>query len=182
MLSLRPSVLGLLLFGSLIGAYAVAPGIVAEEPSKTANPAEKKHQAKGKTEPMMKCPMMAGLSDLRLFADSPAALLARAEELGLDVKQKRQLEEIEEAARLQARKLLSDKQWEQVRQAPPGRLPMMQMASMGMKGKKMDGCCPMCLKMMQANDSKAEEKHDHKAEAKPKEEKDDQKAKGKSKD
>lgn len=161
-----------------IVVLAAAVGL-AQAPQDKEKPPQKADES---AKPMMQCPMMAGMKGMKMFADSPAALLARAEELGLDVKQKRQLEEIEEAARLQTRKVLSDKQWEQLRKAPPGRLSMMEMARMGMKGKKKDGCCPMCMKMMtQAKDGKAEEKNDHETEAKPKEGRDDPKAKGKSK-
>lgn len=109
----------------------------------------------------MKCPMMAGLGGLSMAADSPVALLARVGELGLDIKQQRQLEEIEASARQQARKILTDKQWEQVKQAPQGRLSIAELARMGLKGKNTDGCCPMCMAMMQAKESKArEEKSD----------------------
>lgn len=164
-----------LMVGLLLVAVVVASTLRSN--ADTAN--SKGEAAKTKAAPAKKCPMMAGLSGLRLYADSPAALLARAEGLGLDVKQRRRLEEIEEAARLQARKLLSDKQWAQLHQAPAGRLSMMEMARMGMKGKKMDGCCPMCMKMMRTQDSQTEEKPDHKGEAKPKEAKEDRKAKSK---
>jgi hypothetical protein len=164
-----------LMVGLLLVAVVVASALRSN--ADTAN--SKEDAAQTKAAPAKKCPMMAGLSSLRLFADSPAALLARAEELGLDVKQRRRLEEIEEAARLQARKLLSDKQWEQLHQAPSGRLSMMEMARIGMQGKKMDGCCPMCLKMMRAEVGKTEQKQDRKTEAKAKEAKENRKAKSK---
>src|SRR5262245_55018080 len=83
-----------------------------------------------------KCPMTTGLAGLSMHVDSPAALLAHADELDLDLRQIRQLEEIEATARQQARKLLSDRQWEQVSKAPQGKLSMNEMALLGMKGKK----------------------------------------------
>ena len=117
----------------------------------------------------MMCPMMAGLSAVRMYADGPAALLGRAEELGLTADRQKKLKEIEESARRQAREVLTDKQRGQVGKPADGSLSMMEMARLGMKGKAMDGCCPMCMKMMQMGepkDGKAKEK-DAEGKAKP---------------
>lgn len=153
---------GAALFAALAVALAMRPEVIAQQPKKPDAPASKdsdKQPATEKAEGGMMCPMMAGLSKLRMFPDSPAALLNRADDLGLDAKQKKQLEEIEESARQQARKVLTDKQREELGKAPLAPLSMMEMARMGMKGKKMEGCCPMCAEMMKkAQLGKAEEK------------------------
>jgi hypothetical protein len=101
--------------------------------------------------PMMQCPMMAGLHDLHLYADSPSVLLLKGAKLKLTEKQKAQLEKIDAAARRRARRVLNDEQREQLKEAPKGPLSMMQLSRAGMKkgmaGKGM--MCPMCMKMMQ---------------------------------
>lgn len=116
------------------------------------NPPDQPAKEKGKDGPGMMCPMMTGMAGLRLHVDGPAALLARSEELGLDEKQKKQLEEIEEAARQQARKVLTEKQHKQLGDVPKDRIGVMEMAMARMKkmmaGKEPGCCCPMCAEMM----------------------------------
>ena len=162
----RFSVPGLLLSALLV----TAPPAAADEPPKKAEPAGgHEHRAKEKAGPMMMCPMMAGLAAVCMYADSPAALLGRADDLGLTADQQKKLKEIEESARQQARKVLTDKQREQVGKTSDAPLSMMELARMGMKGKAMEGCCPMCMKMMQMGepkDGKAKEK-DAEGKAKP---------------
>lgn len=127
--------LGLL---ALMGAYALGPGASAQRAAESVE---------------MKSPMVTGLAGVCLYADCPAALLARADELDLDLRQRRQLEEIEVSARQQARKLLSDGQWEQLSKASQGKLTMPELARLGMRGKKTVGHCPACMKAMQAKSS-----------------------------
>jgi hypothetical protein len=62
----------------------------------------------------MTCPIMAGLAAVRTHADGPAALLGRADDLGLTADRQKKLKEIEGSARQQARQALTDKQREQV--------------------------------------------------------------------
>jgi hypothetical protein len=154
----RLCVPGLLMSALLVAARPAA----ADEPPKKADPAAgHEHGAKGEAGHMMMCPMMAGLAAVRLHADSPAALLGRADDLGLTTDQQKKLKEIEEAARRQARQVLTDKQREQVGKPTDAPLSVMELARMGMKGKAMDGCCPMCMKMMQTaepKDGKGKEK------------------------
>ena len=155
-------------------ALIAMPGLSLRAADGKTGDAKKSDQkgAKDASAGKMKCPMMAGLAGLSMAADSPVALLARVGELGLDIKQKRQLEEIEASARQQARKILTDEQWEQVKQAPEGSLSITELARMGLKGKNTDGFCPMCMKMMQAKEGKAKEVKDDgckcKSEDKPK--------------
>lgn len=102
--------------------------------------------------PMMQCPMMAGLKDIEMFADSPALLLARAEELNLSDAQRLELEQIEQAARQEAREVFNARQQEKLKDAPDERLPVMELSRMRMKDMKgegkMEGMCPMCMRMM----------------------------------
>ena len=73
---------------------------------------------------------MSGPAGLRIALDSPTAILSRAKELGLDEKQRQELEKLDGSAREQARKLLTDKQRQQLGEIPPEWLSMMQMAQL----------------------------------------------------
>src|SRR5262249_62079355 len=73
---------------------------------------------------------MTGPAGLRIVLDSPAAILSRAKELGLDEKQRQELDKLDGSAREQARKLLTDKQRQQLGEIPPEWLSMMQMAQL----------------------------------------------------
>lgn len=111
------------------------------------------HEAGKSAKPMMQCPMMAGMSGIKMSADSPMLLLSQAEELGLSEEQQKKLDEIANAARQQARKLLTPEQQEKLKGFPEGSLTMMDLCKMRMKKmmaeKKQDGMmCPMCMKMM----------------------------------
>ena len=151
--------------GLLFALLVVPPPAGADDPPKKADPAGgHEHPAKDKAGPMMMCPMMAGLSAVRLYADGPAAVLGRADDLGLTADQQKKLKKIEESARRKAREVLTDKQREQVGKSSDAPLSMMDLARLGMKGKKMDGCCPMCMKMMQTaepKDGTAAKEHEH---------------------
>lgn len=153
---------GAALLAALVVTLAMRPEVIAQQPKKPNVPARKdsdKQPATETAEGAMMCPMIVGLSKLRMFPDSPAAILNRADDLGLDAKQKKQLEEIEESARQQARKVLTDKQCEKLGKAPLAPLSMMETARMGMKGKKIECCCPMCAETMKkVHSGKAEEK------------------------
>jgi hypothetical protein len=73
---------------------------------------------------------MTGPAGLRIALDSPAAILSRANELALDQKQRQELTKLDGSARDQARKLLTDKQRQQLGEIPPEWLSMMQMAQL----------------------------------------------------
>ena len=144
-----------LLLGSLVGGYGLQSFALAQN----SDQAEAK-QAEPKAKMDMMCPMMAGLKGVELYADSPALLKARAEELGLEQEQKERLEEIAESARQQARDVLNAKQRQQLQQAPEGPLSMMQVAKMRAEAagendsKEM---CPMCMQMMKKMKMQREE-------------------------
>lgn len=136
----------------VVGAGTMAYALFA-----TAQGQEAERQADGKAEsqerqPMMQCPMMAGLKNIEMFPNSPALLLARAEELNLSDEQRQELEEIEQAARQKAHQVLDAEQQEKFKDAPDERQSMMELSQMQMKGMggegKMEGMCPMCMKMM----------------------------------
>ncbi len=113
---------------------------------------------KSDSEQMM-CPMMAGLSDLELHADSPDALLSRAKELQLEESQVERLIEIQQKARKRARKVLTAKQRESLGEVSEEPITMTQLAHMRVKqegkkgGQSKEKMCPWCMKSM---DRKAE--------------------------
>jgi hypothetical protein len=84
----------------------------------------------GKAEGGAKGLSMTGPVGLRILLDSPAVILSRAKELDLDEKQRQELEKLDGSAREQARKLLTDKQRQQLGEIPPEWLSMMQMAQL----------------------------------------------------
>jgi hypothetical protein len=87
-------------------------------------------QSAGKADGGAKSLAMTGPAGLRIVLDSPATILSRAKELGLDDKQRQELEKLDGSAREQARKLLTDKQRQQLGEIPPEWLSMMQMAQL----------------------------------------------------
>lgn len=135
--------------------YSPRPAALAEGGEKPTAPAPGKD-----AEPVMRCPMMAGVDHLRLHADSPAVLLARAKELGLTDKQVERLKKVQESARERARAVLTDKQLAGMKGDPSGPLSVPELSRMqGSKAKDGGGkgmMCPMCMKMMQKK-GKAEE-------------------------
>lgn len=150
-----------------IGAAAVvcivAAGALAQRERDDRNDVQKKpdRPAAGKQGQMMMCPMMAGLGDVKLFAESPAVLRARAEELNLTAEQKKRLEAIERAARKQAREVLTAEQREELADAPERPLSVMELSRMGMKkrdGKEAGMMCPMCARMMRMHKDETEGK------------------------
>ena len=125
--------------------------------------------APGGGTPAMQCPMMAGLHGLELYADGPAVLLARADELGLTALQKKQLEEIRESARKQAREVLTEEQRGRLKGEPEGPLSPMALsrARMAKMKDKEDMMCPMCMKMMQMMKEKMRQKEAGKLKPEP---------------
>jgi hypothetical protein len=94
-----------------------------DKEKKGGQPAEKANgEVKGLT--------ITGPTGLRIALDSPAAILSRAKELGLDEKQRQELEKLDGSAREQGRKLLTDKQRQQLGEIPPEWLSMMQLAQL----------------------------------------------------
>lgn len=156
----------LLVTSALAAAYGFAPGVGAQvkeqggrEARKNAEKREKQPAGK-KGERMMMCPMMESLDGLALHADSPALLLARAEELKLTKDQRQRLEQAVESARRQARQVLTAEQRKELEDAPEGPLTMMDLCMLRMKemkgkpkGKEM--MCPMCERMMKMREQKA---------------------------
>lgn len=142
-------------FGFRASAQDEAEGVAQEE------------QQNGKPM-MMQCPMMDALKSVQLHADAPPVLLAQEEQLQLTAQQKEQLRELAEAARNQAREVLTDEQREKLEKAPAGPLSPMQLTQVLKKpqaGQADDAeekpMCPMCMKMMrqmraqQAGDDRA---------------------------
>lgn len=131
------------LFVFLLAGFLLAEGAV---------PSGAQNQKKKKGKMAMKCPMMAGMKGVDLYADSPEVLLARAEHLELSKKQKARLEKIATAARRRARRVLTEEQRKEIKNAPHGPLSMMEITKLRMKDKgheKEKGhMCPMCMKMM----------------------------------
>lgn len=139
-----------LLIGTLaVAGYALQGGARAQEDRQ--NSAEGKERPNGGG-PMMMCPMMARLKGVELYADGPALLMARADELDLNEDQARKLRQIVEQGREEARKILTDEQRKQLAEAPEGPLSPMQIARMRMRDQKGDQergqMCPMCMQMM----------------------------------
>lgn len=133
------AVLTLLVLAALV---LLRPGWAQEQ--------DRREDKQADSQPMqMQCPMMAGLKGINLFADSPAVLLAKAEELKLTDEQLEGLEQIQMSARQQARELLTRRQQEHLKDGPEGPLSLMQLSMQGMKGgNKSEQMCPMCMKMM----------------------------------
>jgi hypothetical protein len=151
--------LALVLAVTFTVGYSVRPSALAQDGEKS------KTQPRGKdAEPAMMCPMMAGVIDLRLHADSPAMLLARTNELGLTEKQVEELKKVQESARKRAREVLTEKQRGEMKGDPPGLLSVPELSRMqAAKAKDKDGkemMCPMCLKMMQKTKQGKESKEE----------------------
>jgi hypothetical protein len=122
------SLLVVAVLASLPIVYAARSTTAAQQ---APEPKEKKEdQPAGKADGEAKGLTMTGPAGLRIALDSPAAILSRAKELGLDEKQRQELEKLDESAREQARKLLTDKQRQQLGEIPPEWLSMMQMAQL----------------------------------------------------
>ena len=98
------------------------------------------------------CPMMVGLQGIKLTADSPPLLMARADELKLTEEQKQELKSIAEEAQRKATKLLTADQKSMIGKSPGKAMSMMEIAMMrskGMKGEKSGDMCPMCMEKME---------------------------------
>ena len=149
----------------LLNVLAIGALVMACSPRSSPNAQEaggqRQQSAREETGGGMRCPMMAGLSGIRLFADGPAAILARAEELGLDAQQAERLGRIAESARRQAGEVLTDDQRRRLGDVPRERIPVMKLGKMRMKGRmageNAGGMCPMCMKMMKSKMTQAEE-------------------------
>ncbi|WP_164104505.1 hypothetical protein [Candidatus Laterigemmans baculatus] len=101
---------------------------------------------------MMMCPMMEAIKPVHLYADTPAVLLAQEDSLALTEQQQEKLEEITAEARERAREILTEKQRQQLEEAPSGPLSAMQLTKLQRKegtGNAKGAMCPMCMKMMQ---------------------------------
>ena len=121
------------------------PGALAQDSSQTTNDIDKK------TESMPMCPMMAGMKGIKLTADSPPLLMARADELQLTDVQKQELKSIAEEAQRKATKVLTKQQQSMLGESPGKVMSMMEVAMMrfkDMNDDKSDGMCPMCKKKM----------------------------------
>ncbi len=117
----------------------------AQDASQTTNDIDKNSES----EPM--CPMMAGMKGIKLTADSPPLLMARADELKLTDEQKQKLKSIAEEAQRKSTKVLTAQQQSMLGESPGKAMSMMEVAMMrskGMKDDKSDGMCPMCQKKM----------------------------------
>ncbi|MBX9584620.1 MAG: hypothetical protein K2X87_30325, partial [Gemmataceae bacterium] len=103
-----------------------------QEPGQTKDaqppaPTKSEGPPAGKAGGRAKADTMTGPADLRIGLDSPAAVLARAKELGLEDKQRKELEKLDQSAREQARAVLTEKQRQQLNEIPPEWLALMQM-------------------------------------------------------
>lgn len=142
-------------FGSTAGAGVILASLLAtsfqsiafaQDSLQTTNGIDKKTDSK----PM--CPMMAGMKGLKLTADSPPLLLARAGELKLTDEQKQELKSIAEEAQRKATMVLTAEQQSMLGESPAKAMSMMEVAMMrskDMRGDKSDGMCPMCKKKME---------------------------------
>lgn len=132
--------------------YGVQPGVRAQEDVRKEDRPRAGEERSRPGGQMTMCPMMAGLKGVELHADSPALLTARADELNLTDEQARELRQIAERAREQAREVLNEEQREELAEAPEGPLSPMQIARMRIKARTGDQeqgqMCPMCLRMM----------------------------------
>ncbi|WP_430453368.1 hypothetical protein [Rhodopirellula europaea] len=141
--------------GAIAGAGVVFAALLAvslqslafaQESTLETNDRDKEAESK----PM--CPMMAGLKGIKLTADSPPLLMARADELKLTEEQKQELKSIAEEAQRKAAKLLTADQKSMIDKSPDKAMSMMEIAMMrskGMKGDKSGDMCPMCMKKME---------------------------------
>ncbi len=115
---------------------------------------KKSPKADQTAKPMMQCPMMASMQGLKMFADSPAALLSEANDLELTEKQKKRLRKIEESARQKALKLMTPEQQAKLKKFPKEPLSIMELSMIHLKNKQKQNephamMCPMCMQMMQ---------------------------------
>ncbi len=155
-----------LLMGLIAVGYGVQAGVFAQVPEQDAQQRDDREpqqkQARGKPKMQMMCPMMAGLKNVELHADSPELVLARDKDLELTEEQRTELEKILETARNKARETLTAQQREQLEQAPEGPLSMMQIAKLLKKSESSEGdsgqMCPMCMKMMQEKTPRRQQK------------------------
>ncbi|WP_345327537.1 hypothetical protein [Novipirellula rosea] len=110
-------------------------------------------KASGQNDKMsMECPMMTGLKGIKLTADSPPLLMARAEELELTDEQQQKLKAIAQEAQRQATEVLTADQRSMIGESSGKAMSMMEIAMM--RSKKMDGgesdmMCPMCKQKME---------------------------------
>jgi hypothetical protein len=142
-------------FGVIAGAGVIFAAMLAislqsmtfaQESTQATNDRDNKSESK----PM--CPMMVGLQGIKLTADSPPLLMARADELKLTEEQKQELKSIAEEAQRKATKLLTADQKSMIGKSPGKAMSMMEIAMMrskGMKGEKSGDMCPMCMEKME---------------------------------
>ncbi|QDT02959.1 hypothetical protein K227x_13380 [Rubripirellula lacrimiformis] len=133
---------GVTLLSLLAFSYQVPAG--AQENSKASGENGKKMS--------MECPMITGLKGIKLTADSPPLLMARAEELNLTDEQQQQLKAIAQQAQRQATEVLTADQRSMLGETPGKAMPMMEIAmmrSMKMGEAESDMMCPMCKKKME---------------------------------
>jgi len=140
--------------GAIAGAGVVFAALLAlslqslafaQESTQETNDRDKEAESKSM------CPMMAGLKGIKLTADSPPLLLARADELKLTEQQKQELKSIAEEAQRKATNVLTADQKSLLGESPEKGMGMMEIAMMRSKGMKDDksGMCPMCKKKME---------------------------------
>lgn len=108
----------------------------------------------------MECPMMTGLKGIKLTADSPPLLMARAEELKLTDEQQQKLKAIAQEAQRQATEVLTADQRSMIGESSGKPMSMMEIAMM--RSKKMDDgesgkMCPMCKQKMEGMMKKMQE-------------------------
>lgn len=112
-------------------------------PTKSEGPPVEKAGGRAKAD------TMTGPADLRIGLDSPAVILARAKELGLEDKQRKELEKLDRSARDQARAVLTEKQRQQLNEIPPEWLALMQMGQTTTDRGGQGGESDMMRQMMQ---------------------------------
>lgn len=136
--------------------------VLMSQPVALAQDASQPEQQNDKKSAMMsKCPMMDGLKGIKLVAESPPLLIARAEELKLTEEQKRKLASIAEEAQRNAAAVLTEKQREILGDSAGKSMSMMEIAMMRAEKSRSDsseGMCPMCQQKMDKMKEKMKKK------------------------
>lgn len=137
--------------GAGVGVILLA--LIAASPQSPAQ-AKDDSKASGQNDKKMsmECPMMTGLKGIKLTADSPPLLMARAEELKLTDEQQQKLKAIAQEAQRQATEVLTADQRSMIGKSSGKAMSMMEIAMM--RSKKMDEgesdmMCPMCKQKME---------------------------------
>lgn len=130
----------------LLSLLTVSPHslALAQDDAKTNERSDKKMP--------MECPMMTGLKGIKLTADSPPLLMARAEELKLTDEQLQKLKAIAQNAQRQATDVLTTDQRSMLGDSSGKAMTMMEIAMM--RSQKVgdgesDMMCPMCKQKME---------------------------------